>query len=196
MIDFWEVFGRLMTHSNFRHRLYKDIRAGYYGTDATKQRIKIPKKRYDQARKHLYRIMPHRPISLMVAGELLMCISSDKFRIGGEKLAIEIGKTGVSTIGRRPLFYAALGLMLLDDNVRAAFKSSDFDTTNFGLLDSQDQEDLQMLAACSPLQIKANSLCNIFWGPACFDKFVFYDVTRGPSKIQHMHPSANDYPPY
>ncbi|HEV1287213.1 MAG TPA: hypothetical protein VNU44_17975 [Bryobacteraceae bacterium] len=108
MTDFWEVFGRLVTKSDFREDLYAEIRAGYYETDSTNLRLKIPKRRYDQARKHLKRIMPHCPISLMVAGELLMCISSDAFRTGGEELAAQIVETDVSIIGRGPLFYAAL----------------------------------------------------------------------------------------
>ncbi|HEV1287212.1 MAG TPA: hypothetical protein VNU44_17970 [Bryobacteraceae bacterium] len=86
--------------------------------------------------------------------------------------------------------------MLLDDNVRAQFRSGDFDTTNFGLLDWQDQEDIQALAKSNAVQVHANRLCNIFWGPECFDKFVFYgDSKKGSSTPAHTHPSANDYPP-
>ena len=39
--------------------------------------------------------------------------------------------TKIPVTGRVPLFYAALGLMLLDDNARAAFGTGDFSTAGF-----------------------------------------------------------------
>jgi hypothetical protein len=187
MTDFWELFGRFITKSAFRERLYKSFEVGYYPSDSTKLRIKIPKEDYDEVRKHVKHIMPHRPISLFVGGELLMCISTQIFRDRAEILACQIQETDVPTTGRRSLFYAALGLMFLDDSVRAQFQGGDFESSNFGLLHQQDQDDLSTLAHCGPLKDAAIHLCEIYWGPACFDKFVFYGM--------HMHPSANPYPP-
>jgi hypothetical protein len=199
MVDFWEVFGRLVTSDRFREDLYDAIPTGFDKVMSvdTGSRLDIPESKYTAARDQIATVMDG-PVSLMSAGELVMCIEFQPFRDRTDLLAEQVGDTGVNTRRRRPIFYQALGLMLLDAPVLDLFAHGDFEDAQFGTLNARDRRDIKKIAKDKQVKSQANMLCALFWVPDCFDKLFFYTSTvkvdGRPRQRHHTHPLANPLP--
>jgi hypothetical protein len=186
MVDLWEVLGRFVTNDSFRQSLYA-IPVGYYPLDPSGAALIIPADRYNTARHMVTLVITDGPVSLMTVGELLLMLSSQKFRVLADDLVAAIKSSNVSTAGRSKLFYTAVGAMILDDSLRNIFYNKGFDAVQFGSLSQPERDDLTTLAdPASPVGAKANVACALFWLPRCHDKFNFY--------TNHVHPLANPLP--
>jgi hypothetical protein len=191
MVDFWEVFGRIVTNKKLRKELCKTCPDIDFKTTTfpnfTNVGLNIDKKHYDNARTIVSCYVTDGPVSMMALGELLMALSSKEFRKRAEELATAIVECGVNTNGASRLFYVALGCMLLDENIRNAFANGFFDRYQYGALGGLERDALATLANAADVSSTATQACYLFWGTACGDFQTFY---RG-----HLHPIVQVYPP-
>jgi hypothetical protein len=205
MVDFWEVFGRMLTDDDFRGELYRKCqdtpyRIGIEVPGFDNKGLDIAYRKYDAARKIVAEVITDGPVSLMTLGELLMILSCEHFRGLATNLAAKIQNT-INTAGGSKLFYIAIGCMMLDGQVLSAFANDVFDDIQFGGLSGLERDALSTLAA-DPSVFKAASVaCHEFWGTACTDTYAYYPAQGrlrdafAFSRSHHMHPIVQPYPP-
>jgi hypothetical protein len=195
MVDFWEVFGRISTDATFVTEL-KTFPSTYYdvvkdGTALNNTVLDIPGPKYGEVRTVVAKYVKDGPVSLMTLGELLMIFSSPDFRVKLDALAEAIAATKLQVTGQSKLFYTALGCMLLDGVILAAFDAQLFDRFQFAGLSRPEREVLRQLAAPGGMVKRlAGETCQLFWDVGCCDKYAYYvnDVRH------HTHPLARPLP--
>lgn len=205
MVDFWEVFGRMVTNDDFRKALYKNCPATPYrigievpGFD--NKGLDIPSKNYDYARKVVAGVITDGPVSLSTLGETLMILSSRHFRDLANTLAEQI-QDCVNTGNGSKLFYIAIGCMMLDGQVFQSFADEVFDDIQFGGLTGLEQDALNKLATTKKVKSAANKACFEFWSIACSDDYAYYPPQGNRKSAfvlkqgEHMHPIVQPYPP-
>jgi hypothetical protein len=211
MVDFWEVFGRMLTNDDFRKDLFgtcpdTPYPSGIEVPGFNNLGLDIPYEEYKAARGVVATVMTDAPVSLMTLGELLMVLSCPHFRVLAKDLARKIKDTGVDATDRNKLFYIALGCMMLDPQVMSAFAGGGFNHIQFGGLSNPERDDLKKLTR-DPVPQAAVDACAEFWGTACTDYYEYYPP-QGPLKLQtaavgkselqqtkHLHPIVQPYPP-
>lgn len=205
MVDFWEVFGRMVTNDDFRGQLYKTFPAKYYclGVEVPSlgnQGLDIPPDDYNTARKLVANVITDGPVSLATLGELLMIISSQHFRDLADALAKKM-QACVNTSNGSKLFYTAIGCMALDGQAVYYFANRAFDKIQFGNLTGLEQDAIHRLALNVDVIKAAVRACAEFWSIACDDDLLYYGVGNLKngllpiSSTHHMHPIVQLYPP-
>jgi len=190
MIDYWEVLGRLATDDALRAQLYRDFPVGEYPYDGNGCGIQIPWAALLRAREVIRPVMKTRPLSVMGLGEVLMSISTNVFRTRFQLVIDEIDASDIETSGRSHWFYAALGLMLVDNNIMTAFSNGGdvFAEAQFGELSGDEADDLQNLALDGKLVALAADLCYVYWSQGCYDKYMQWELDI--TQTYHVHPVA------
>lgn len=194
MVDFWEVYGRMLADNTFRSGLMKVCPGQPYsiGTQVPSlgnKGLMIDKQLYADARQVISSVVKG-PVSLLAVGEVLMSASTDRFRASIEILAAAIQRT-VQTGGHSRLFYVGLGCMMLDGQVLADFSLGVFDDLQFDALSTGERNALRTLANTNSVVMASGDVCMLYWDIACFDKYAFYTS----SGADHMHPIVAPYPP-
>jgi hypothetical protein len=189
MNDFWQVFGRLAADDDFRKTVYRHFPVQDYPSDEDDCGIVIHQRDYDDLRPMIAKTNPYLPMSVMALGEILMCISTDLFRTGFHELITAIKDSKVPLANRSPLFYAALGLMLIDGQIVGDFATdpNSFDRHQFGKLTDPEKADLVTIARDNNITRHANSVCYDYWSSGCNAQYSSYD--------KRVHPTATPYPP-
>ena len=188
MNDFWQAFGRLAADDKFRNAVYKQFPVYNYEYDSNKKGIVIDEKYYDDLRKIIVGKMPQVPMSLMALGEILMCVSTDLFRDGFSELVDSIKATGIKLRNRSPLFYTALGLLLIDGPIVLAFAKGGnyFNRLQFGRLTKLERRDIVTIARDNTIILHASGVCYNYWSSGCYSQYSYY--------ANHIHPTPK-YPP-
>lgn len=191
MVDFWEVFGRLVTNDMFREEICTACQPVPYGLkpqkDLSNVGLNIPVGDFDAARKVVRRYMADAPVSLCTLGELRMTMSFQPFRPLLEQLVAAIKKSGAKTEGFSKLFYIAVGSMMLDKYIRAELAEGSFDEYQYGGLKHPERKAVQTIAADANVSASALAACELFWGTACIDTQTFWP--------DNIHPIVQQYPP-
>jgi hypothetical protein len=189
MTDFWQIFGRLAANDDFRYGLYKQFAVQDYPKDEDECGIDVPKKDYEDLRAMIVKINPDLPMSVMALGEILMCISTDLFRSGFDDLVKAIKATKVPLDNRSSLFYAALGLLLIDGPIVLDFAKGPqfFALHQFGKLSDPEKNDLVKIARDTAVTEHASSVCYDYWSSGCNAQYSAYE--------RRVHPTATPYPP-
>ena len=210
MVDFWEVFGRMLTNDEFREDLYHASPDSPYCLGVEDQclgnhGLEIPGSNYDDVRAVVIGVVTDGPVSLQTLGELLMILSCPDFRDKANDLAAKI-QGAVNTSNGSKLFYTAVGCMMLDGQVNSAFANDVFDDIQFGGLTGLERDAIGKLARNGPIKTAAVTACMEFWGTACQDYYFYYPPERGRvdafTKIEklrqgrhHLHSIVQVYPP-
>jgi len=192
MVDLWEAFGRMAVDDQFRQELYTACPVVTYEKENFPDKFKgiglnIPSSNYDNVRNVVVKYMPDFPASMMALGEILMVLSSRKFRDLEDALADAIKTTHIGVAGFGRLYYIGLGCMLLDSNIRIGFANQLFDQYQYGQLQTGEKNSLRDLALAPTVTNSAVIACNMYWGTACTDYQTFYPG--------HLHPIVQAYPP-
>lgn len=206
MVDFWEVFGRMLTNDTFRKDLYKACPDSVYSVGVEvpslgNKGLDIPADKYDIARKVVAKVITDGPISLATCGELLMILSSRVFRGLANDLAAKI-QSCVNTANGSKLFYIAIGCMMLDGYVFDQFGQGVFDDLQFGALTGLERDAISTLATTFKVKKAANKACAEFWDIACSDDYQYYsqgDARTNAFKLHqgnHLHAIVQCYPPH
>jgi hypothetical protein len=185
MTDFWEVLGRLVTNDGFRTALFGAFSTGNYPIDLTRLTVSIPKDQYGSAADVIAQTaFADRPVSVMAIGELLYSMSFQQFRDFVAQLAEAVTASGVTTMGRTPLFYTGLGGIIVDAQTAQFFHAGQFVQAHYTALTGPERNDLQTLAdPAGAVAAISKPLCAFLWLPKCFVKQFVYDG--------HTHPVAN-----
>lgn len=197
MTDFWELLANTVLNDQFRAKLFI-AQTGKYTFDQSNFSVAIPAADYtalaalvSPADPTLPAVIRGRPLSLMGLGELLYSISFQQFRDLVSQLALDAKALGVKGDGRSPLFYAAVGALIVDAGVRSLFHQGFFDQAGFGsLAQGTDRADLQKLSDPQvAFAIDSAKLCAFLWSPRCHVRVFPYDGHTHP--VANVPPSAN-----
>jgi hypothetical protein len=185
MVDCWEVLGRLALDAGFRAAMAANVQTIPYTPVDDKIRLMIPGTQYDAARAVIRTRIPGRPTSLMSTGELLYLFSHELLRQDLDAVAASIPAATIATIpaNASPLFYSALGAMIMDEEILFSFKNGLFDDVDFGAVDQKPI--LTALALHLPFESATSKLRNDGWEPDCECRSIFY--------LGHLHPTGRHH---
>ena len=188
MMDFWEMIGRMVTDKAF----FTDLMAFPMKTYhlGSNQRASIPAdpasgsahNDYSLLRQIVQPRMPDVPLSLMALGEMLWGLTNTMFRQKAEVVSVKIGKLNLPQ-PQDHFFYVALGLMILDDDLRADLINDKWDQLGFRLVNPVDRTTLKsfMDINLNPDMVDTiRMFCHTLWPSECNDKLKEW--------TQHTHP--------
>jgi len=181
MIDAWEIIGRVLTDADFRNTVLKCGSTKPYPVNAT-SRADIPDDDYDRLRDAVGTKVKG-PISLMALGEMLIAMRIPGLKEPLGKLAAAICNTGVNTTDRTPLFYAALGAAMVDQEL---LKQLPYDVKRFGFdLTQKDEDDLKNIITDQNVIDAEDPFCMSCWSEGCNLKMLYWEG--------HLHPIENPF---
>jgi hypothetical protein len=197
MIDAWEVMGRLLTDDVFRAAVFAAAPTTRPSVNqATRATYRMDA--FTSLNTAIRTVITDRPLSLMGLGEILWPLGSDDFR---KKLTIAaqvVIQTGINMNRVNYYFYAALGAMMVDGQLRQNLKSSSpyspFDTWGWGQLALADRQALVGLfdwtpagagvVPTPPFELACENVCRVNWTEDCFLKTIDLTYDSG----DHTHP--------
>ena len=206
MVDFWMTVGRVLTNETVLNTLMAALPARDYPIDVTLRGFRFTPADYDRARTALREGLtaaglPVYPVSLMTLGELLYA-SSDAAEHSTLRTAMQMMNAQFVDSSREPMFYAALGGAMVDDEIRKMFIDGRFDDAMFGTLTGPDRLTLAKFSAHPEFIRLSRQFCGRLWTWDCNIKGVFRVDQRYPASAeqyaqdyvspiwQHLHPAA------
>jgi hypothetical protein len=188
MIDFWNMMGLLVTDEEFRDSLFALPKTKY--NIGSNQRASIPadmNKQDDYAtiRSIVQLFMPNKPLSLMALGEMLVALSSEKFRDRAVIVADKIDAMDLDLPDDTD-FLVVLGALVTDQGlVNYLIQKRQWKKWGFGFVSRHDRRLLARLLDKNVNETVWNAVfqfCNTLWDHECND-----NVVEWP---EHTHPVA------
>ena len=185
MVDFWMTIGRALSNETVLETLLEALPPKDYPIHVPLRGFVFAKEDYDRARSAVVgglkaANLPAYPVSLMALGELLYTSSSANEHTNLRE-AVKMMKAHGIGDGQEPLFYTALGALMVDPAVRRMFEDGMFEEAMFGGLKEADKTTLGKVAADPEFHLVSNAFEDL-WVLDCFVRSAFYSG--------HVHPAT------